>query len=303
MASEHQPSKKTVLITGCSTGSIGEGLAKEFHRRGYHVIATARSLTRLQNLVPLGIQIEELDVTSTPSIQALRSKTSSLDILINNAGGLIMGFLSDTSMEDWRRMFDQNLFSLVETTQAFLPLLIESKGIIVNQSSQASYFAIPGNGAYATSKKAVCHYTDVLRNELVPFDVRVVELMTGIVASNIILDQMPNRPYKVPANSLYAPIKEEFDVGASGKGLERAMHPDEYAKKVASELLDGGGWRGLGGWLGYERPWIWQGWLGRTTWWCWWMSCFWKGLWDPVLRRMMRLYLIKGRVEEERRRQ
>lgn len=78
--------KKIVLITGCSTGSIGSALAKEFHRRGWHVIATARSLTRLQELKSLGVQVEELDVTEPTSIQALRVKITSLDLLFNNAG-------------------------------------------------------------------------------------------------------------------------------------------------------------------------------------------------------------------------
>lgn len=60
--------KEVVLITGCSVGSIGNTLAREFHARGWHVIATARSLQRILDLQDLGIQIEELELTSCASI-------------------------------------------------------------------------------------------------------------------------------------------------------------------------------------------------------------------------------------------
>lgn len=291
------PKQKIILITGCSTGSIGGALAKEFNRRGFHVIATARSLTRLQELEPLGVQVEELDVTLPTSIQALRSKISSLDILFNNAGGLHMGFISDSSMQGWRNAFDQNFFSVVEVTRAFLPLILESKGVIVNHSSQTPYFAIPGTGLYAVSKKAVCHYTDVLRTEMHPFGVRVVELMTGVASSNILKKQMKDTPYKLPPDSIYSPVKHELEKSFAAKeAQEKATDLDVYAKKVVSDLLDGGGWFG---WLGYERPWIWQGFSAGASYWLWLAGCFWKGLWDPMFRRLNGLYLLKARLQEK----
>jgi 1-acylglycerone phosphate reductase len=80
------PAKEVVLITGCSAGSIGNALAREFHGRRWHVIATARSLQRILDLQDLGIHIEELELTSSASIDALRQRVTSLDNLFNNAG-------------------------------------------------------------------------------------------------------------------------------------------------------------------------------------------------------------------------
>lgn len=85
------PSTKCVLITGCSDGGIGSALAKEFHRRGLRVFATARSLSKLKNLQATGIEVLQLDVTDTQSIQQAfaatkRATGGRLDILVNNAG-------------------------------------------------------------------------------------------------------------------------------------------------------------------------------------------------------------------------
>ncbi|KAF2656452.1 NAD(P)-binding protein [Lophiostoma macrostomum CBS 122681] len=282
---------KTVLITGCSTGSIGEALAKEFRNRGYHVIATARSLTRLSTLKPLGIQTEELDVTSQASIQSLRNKITKLDILINNAGGYHPGMISDLTEPQWQAVFAQNFFSVVNVTHAFLPLLLESRGTVVNHTSQNPYFAFPGCALYACSKAAVRQYTDNLRIEMHPFSVRVVELITGFVSSNIVTRQMPGRPGAVPESSIYFPIKDELKNAWAGGGLQgKATPPDEYAKKVVSDLIDPPGWFG---------PWIWRGWSATTSYWVWLLGCGWKGAWDPVWR-MGALALLKGRLEKEK---
>jgi len=84
-------SRKTVLITGTSEGGIGDALAKEFHRKGLRVIATARNLAKVQHLKDLGLEIVPLDVVDPVSIQdAVKSVETltggKLDILVNNSG-------------------------------------------------------------------------------------------------------------------------------------------------------------------------------------------------------------------------
>ncbi|KAF2120023.1 hypothetical protein BDV96DRAFT_566558 [Lophiotrema nucula] len=293
--------KKTVLITGCSKGSLGAAFAKHFAHHGYHVIATARSLTRLQELPPLGIQIEELDVTSATSIGALRSKVTKLDILINNAGALHMGMISDQTEQKWKEVFDQNFFSVVQVTQVFLPLLIESKGVVVNHTSQTPYFAFAGTGLYAVSKAAVRQYTDVLRTELYPFGVRVIELVSGAIGSNILSKQMPSGETRLPPTSIYALIKEEIDKAWTGAGLPKYSDPDEYAEKVVGDIVGEGGWLGwCYSWVGYRQPWIWRGFTSSTSYWFWLVGCGWKGLYDPLLR-VGGLSLLKRRLGKEKR--
>jgi 1-acylglycerone phosphate reductase len=82
---------KTILITGCSAGGIGDGLAQAFHQRGQKVIATARSLSKIRHLKELGITVLALDVTIEASLKEAAENVSAitggrLDILVNNAG-------------------------------------------------------------------------------------------------------------------------------------------------------------------------------------------------------------------------
>ena len=91
---------KTVLITGCSEGGIGDALAQEFHLKGLRVFATARNLTKVEHLKARGIEILKLDVTSTDSIKTAVAEVEKLtggklDILVNNAG---MGMLLHTRL-------------------------------------------------------------------------------------------------------------------------------------------------------------------------------------------------------------
>jgi len=85
-------SQKSVLITGCSAGGIGDALAQSFHRRGLRVFATARNLSKIQHLKEMGMEVVELDVTDggsvTSAVEHVKASTGgTLDILVNNAGG------------------------------------------------------------------------------------------------------------------------------------------------------------------------------------------------------------------------
>ncbi len=84
--------QKTVLITGSSEGGIGDALAKEFHKKGLRVFATARNLAKVQHLKEMGLEVLKLDVVDEASIKQavedVRTKTGgTLDFLVNNSGG------------------------------------------------------------------------------------------------------------------------------------------------------------------------------------------------------------------------
>ena len=279
--------KKTVLVTGASKNSIGDALVREFLRRGLDVIATARHIDKIQHLEPLGARLCELDTTSTSSIGALSTKLTHLDILFNNAGVNYIGTLADTSMENFRRQFDVNVFGTVELTKAVLPLLIESKGIIVNHTSQSPYGFPTMAGAYAASKAALANYTDVLRIELKPFDVKVMELVTGGAMSNITSDMKP--PY-IPDGSLYTPIKAEMIACTDPETVRKmVMDGDKFARKVCNDILNSWG----------PPKWTWRGSFGTTLWFIWIMKCLWKGLFDGLIARSFGLHLLKGRMQKQ----
>lgn len=140
---------KSVLITGCSEGSIGFSLATEFQARGLHVIATARSLDKMAALGKLpNVTLVSLDVCSQASLDAAVATVSAttggrLDYLVNNSGSQYVMPLVDVDMQKAKDMFDVNVWGVVATVKAFAPLLIATKGCIVNNASIAGLMYPP----------------------------------------------------------------------------------------------------------------------------------------------------------------
>lgn len=147
-------SKKTVLITGCSQGGLGEAMAKVYCAKGFRVFATLRNLTKAGSLGEIkGIEILELDITSDESIRqcakAVEKLTGgSLDILVNNAGLGTVAPLLDISIESAKKIFDINVWAMVAMAQAFAPMLIKAKGTMCNFSSVSSELVIAYQGMF-----------------------------------------------------------------------------------------------------------------------------------------------------------
>lgn len=146
---------------------MGSALALAFHQAGLHVYATARDLSKMTQLASLGIETLVLDIQSESSIAACVSKVSSrnLNILVNNAGASASMPISDLSLTEARTIFDINVWAQLAVTKAFLPLLLKSKGMIVNQTSVVSTTAIPFQSVYNASKAAMAIFSDSMRLE------------------------------------------------------------------------------------------------------------------------------------------
>ncbi|KAJ7805190.1 NAD-P-binding protein [Mycena olivaceomarginata] len=226
--------KKTVLITGCTEGGIGSALAKEFHSKGWRVFAVSRRLETMEHLAAIGIETLALDVTQIESIRKTKEEISTrtggrLDILINNAGLFHDAAVSDVEISDVRRLFETNVFAPIAMVQEFLPLLIASKGAVVNNASIMGVLPIPLASTYNSTKAALLAFGNTLRIELAPFNVRVVNLITGSVKSNIL------KPYTFPDGSLYASMQEGHR--ARLRKTEQGAQPTaEYARTVVAEL-------------------------------------------------------------------
>jgi 1-acylglycerone phosphate reductase len=228
--------KRTVLISGCSDGGLGAALAIAFHEAGLHVYATARNPSKMKQVASAGIETLTLDVLSDSSIAACLSKVPRLDILVNNAGGIYGAPVSDLSIPEAKKLFDLNLWAYISVTQAFLPLLLKSEGIIVNHTSAASVIAIPFQSVYHASKAAMAMFSETERLELEPFGVRVVDLKTGYVKSNI--NSHTEGFQGLPKGSIYEPAKETVEKSMRGDGLEELGIPaHEWAKNVVQDLL------------------------------------------------------------------
>lgn len=154
MAQTTTDKAKTVLITGCSAGGIGSALVETFNERGVHVFATARSLSKMSHLEKRpNITLLELDVTSASSISAAVEAVTTatggkLDYLVNNSGQACVRPALDTDLEHAKKLFDVNFWGAVNTIHAFSPLVIASKGTIVNVGSIASVLYVPWGGKF-----------------------------------------------------------------------------------------------------------------------------------------------------------
>jgi 1-acylglycerone phosphate reductase len=277
--------KRTVLITGCSDGSLGAALAIAFHKASLHVYATARNSSKMAHVASIGIETLTLDVLSDSSIATCVSKVSHLDILVNNAGRTYGTPVSDLSIPEAKKLFDVNLWAQIAVTQAFLPLLLKSKGIIVNQTSAASVVAIPFQSVYNASKAALSMFSDTQRLELKPFGIRVVDLKTGYVKSNL---NFHNEGFiGLSKDSIYDSAKETVEKSMRGEGLvELGMSAHEWAKQVVEDLL-----------RKIPPPHIWRGNSALLVW----IGTFFPfGMLDGTVKKSSGFDIVEQKVQEQK---
>lgn len=180
------PSKPAVLVTGCSSG-IGLETVRRLSTRGYDVVGAVRNEQDFGVVTASGKNVAaiRMDVTDQKSIEDAVAQASGSGIgqrlvaIVNNAGIAVAGPVERVSPQRWHRQFDVNVLGMVRVTQAFLPLLRQSRGRVINVSSAASSLALPMVGAYASSKFAVEGLSDSLRRELVGSGVRVIIVCPG----------------------------------------------------------------------------------------------------------------------------
>ncbi len=235
-------SKKTVLVTGCSDGGMGSALAMALNEAGFRVFASARNPAKLSEVQDRAIKTITLDIQNEESLQAAVQEVSSLtggslDVLINNAGVGYSIPLSDASISRSKELFDTNVWALLSTTQAFLPLLLQSKGaMVVNNTSIDSVCSAPFHGIHNASKAAVAMISQNLRLELSPFGIKVIELKTGGVKTNFFTNANKQEP-KLPTNSLYGAARTAIEKSMRGEQFEASgADRHQWAKSVAKDL-------------------------------------------------------------------
>jgi NAD(P)-dependent dehydrogenase (short-subunit alcohol dehydrogenase family) len=180
--------KKSVLITGCSSG-IGRALALGLHQRGYQVFATVRQARDMAHLAALGLESLTLDLTSSESIrqaldEILTRTQGRLYALINNGAYGQPGAVEDLSRDALRRQFETNLFGTQELTNRVLPAMrAQNDGRIIQISSILGIIALAYRGAYTASKYALEALSDTLRLELRGTNIHVTLIEPGPITS------------------------------------------------------------------------------------------------------------------------
>ena len=183
-----------VLITGASAG-IGRATALYLAERGYTVLATSRSASRLDGLheeaESLGLSVigVELNINSedavTFTVPELIERYGAIDVLVNNAGFGLWGPVELLSDAELKSQFETNLFAAVRMMQAVMPAMIERRnGTIINISSVLGRLGTPFNGAYVSSKFALEGISESLKIEVEPFGVRVALVQPGLFRTN-----------------------------------------------------------------------------------------------------------------------
>jgi clavulanate-9-aldehyde reducatase len=194
-------SNQLVAVTGASSG-IGEATALACARAGATVALAARRLDRLDELAgritgeggrALAVQTDVGEESQARAfIERAHAELGRLDVLVNNAGVMLLGPIAGAPTEEWREMIHANVFGVLYCTHAVLPLMRERRsGQIVNVSSVAGRVARAGSGVYNLTKWGVGAFSESLRQEAVALGVRVTLIEPGAVATEL---SAHNRP-------------------------------------------------------------------------------------------------------------
>ena len=178
---------KTALVTGASSG-IGKDTVEQLLSAGATVYAAARRVEKMSDLAQKGAHPIKMDVTDEASmvegINSILEKEGSIDILVNNAGYGSYGAVEDVPIDEARRQFEVNIFGLARLTQLVLPKMRQNRyGKIVNISSMGGKIYTPFGAWYHATKHALEGFSDCLRNETAPFDIDVIIIEPGGIAT------------------------------------------------------------------------------------------------------------------------
>ncbi|KAI4933910.1 uncharacterized protein J4E92_003579 [Alternaria infectoria] len=248
------------LVTGCTPGGIGHYLALEFAERGFQVLGTVRDPSKYTSPHP-NITYLPLELPHKESIRALHQRVTEitggkLDVLYNNAGRNYVVPALDYDEDELQELFQVNVFSVMEMCKTFTPLVVEAKGTIVQTGSLAGIMPYVWGAPYNASKAALHAYSDTLRVELAPLGVRVVNVVTGGVTSNIARTHRT-----LPPGSYMQPLAAEYERRLK-HSQELGMDTKQYASSCVRQVLAGDG-------ILSKTRWIWEGKMSWVVWFAW----------------------------------
>ncbi|HCG8286947.1 TPA: SDR family oxidoreductase [Vibrio parahaemolyticus] len=182
--------KKLVVITGASSG-IGEAIARRFSEEGHPLLLVARRVERLEALNLPNTLCEKVDVTDQASlitaIEKAEAQFGSADVLVNNAGVMLLGQIDTQDAAEWKRMFDVNVLGLLNGMHSVLaPMKARNSGTVINISSIAGKKTFPDHAAYCGTKFAVHAISENVREEVAASNVRVTTIAPGAVETELL---------------------------------------------------------------------------------------------------------------------
>ena len=227
---------KVAVITGGASG-IGRGTALELARRGSDIVVADVNDERIAEV---GVEVEALgrrylgvhcDVALDADVERLRDEAlaamGQVDIVMSNAGVVMMGPIEGLSMAEWDWILQINLYGVIRTVRAFLPHLLErGSGHLVNTSSVAGMYAYAwDHPTYITAKFGVTGFTEALALYVKPLGLGVTLLTPGLIETNI------------GDNARFGGL-DDVSRWMGEMDLEPPMQPDEVGRLVADAIRD-----------------------------------------------------------------
>jgi NAD(P)-dependent dehydrogenase (short-subunit alcohol dehydrogenase family) len=198
----------SAVVTGASRG-IGRAVSLELARRGFSVVATMRNPDDGADLAErLGdatgsIVVQQLDIRKVEDF----SYPDDLQVLVNNAGTKCGNTpVEETSLADWRDVFETNVFGTMEMVKRAVPVMrAGGGGVICNVTSSSILSILPFFSTYRASKAAISVMNETLRVELAPFGIRVVEILPGPIDTNMFRTSVV---FKLPEAAQFEPYRQ-----------------------------------------------------------------------------------------------
>ncbi|WP_435263498.1 oxidoreductase [Tenacibaculum sp. nBUS_03] len=212
---------KVILITGASSG-IGKDAAIQLIKEGHKVYTAARRIEKMKELQEMGGFPMQMDVAKNEDVKnvvdQILQKDGKIDVLWNNAGYGLYGSVENISIAAAKKQFEVNLFGLANLTQKVLPYMRKAKsGTIINTSSMGGKMYTPLGAWYHATKHAVEGFSDCLRLETKQFNINVVVLEPGAIATEFgdvltqpMLDNCKNTAYEPMAKLVAKTVNDSY---------------------------------------------------------------------------------------------
>jgi NAD(P)-dependent dehydrogenase (short-subunit alcohol dehydrogenase family) len=243
---------KAILVTGASSG-IGYALATDLANKGHRVYASVRSpedqmrLGQIENIYPLLLDVRNKEQIEE-SRRIIANEKLGLYGLVNNAGVGPVGPLNTFTDEEMQDLFETNVFGPFRMTNAFLDLLLESKGRIVNIGSQGGSVSMAYYGPYTMTKHALEAYSIALGAELRPHGVSVSIVQPGGIVSEIGAKMAPGNlarfrrakpPFEETAKQVIAALERptSFDASKPESATNRKPSSPEIVTEAVTHAL------------------------------------------------------------------
>jgi NAD(P)-dependent dehydrogenase (short-subunit alcohol dehydrogenase family) len=238
--------QSVALVTGSSSG-IGFETSLLLARNGYHTYASMRNLgksktiTEIANGEKLPLPVIQLDVDDDKSVKdaiyRIENEQGRIDVVVNNAGYLLIGPLEELSTREFKEQFETNFFGAIRVIKEVLPIMRRQRaGIIVNISSLAGRVGLPLNSPYVSSKFALEGLSESMAYEIEQFGIKMVLIEPGYIKTNVANSFKTGKNVVVTAannknNSPYAEFTQNR-IAALGPSVEAGLDPIEVAKVI-----------------------------------------------------------------------